>query len=134
MTVALSDPNLWNKINETFGKSGGIYKIKAFNNNTPVIINRLLDSDKEGVLYIGMANSYLDRVITLRKSTDPEYISTNHEFGSRYKQHSTIKIKFPYDSLFIELQSSDNPNELEKIELRKYYAAFGELPPLNRRE
>ena len=134
MTVALSDTNPWNKINEQFGTKGGIYKIKAFNNNIPVTINRLLDFDKDGILYIGMALSYLDRVITLRKSTDPLYISTNHEFGLRYKQHSTIKIKFPYESLFIELLPCDNPNEVESAELIKYYEAFGELPPLNRQQ
>lgn len=36
MTIALSDPNLWNKINELFGTKCDIYKIKAFNDNLPV--------------------------------------------------------------------------------------------------
>jgi len=134
MLFALDDTNLWNKIHEHFGNNGGIYKVIAIRDDEPVTINRFLGSDKDGVLYIGKALSYLDRVITLKKSTAPKYKSSNHEFGARYKQHTSIKIHFPFETLYVKLQQSDTPNELECNELKKYFDTFGELPPLNRQE
>lgn len=134
MLLALADTNLWDKINEHFGNSGGIYKVVAVKENVPMEINRFLGADKDGVLYIGKAISYLDRVINLKKATAPKYKSSNHEFGVRYKQHPLIKIHFPFATLYIELVQSDTPDELECIELKKYFDTFGELPPLNRQE
>jgi hypothetical protein len=42
-------------------------------------------------------------------------------------------LKFPAENLYIELIPTDNPIELEKTELKKYFDKFGELPPLNRK-
>lgn len=134
MLIAIADINLWNKINEHFDNRGGIYKVIAVKDDVPVTINRFLGSDKDGVLYIGKALSYLDRVINLKKSTAPKYKSSNHEFGVRYKQHPSIKIHFPFETLYVKLEQSDTPDEYEYTELRKYFDTFGELPPLNRQE
>ena len=68
----------------------------------------------------------------MKKSLDPGYISSNHDFGARHKKHSLIKEQFPYEILFVELLESDNPNDLERKELNEYYDKFGELPPMNR--
>jgi len=134
MNFKISDSELWYKINDKFSNKGGVYKVIATRKGDPISITRLLESDTEGVLYIGKAISFLDRVINLKKSTDPEYESSSHEFGVRYKQHKRLKEIFPYNQLFINLTLSENPLELEKSELIKYYEKFGELPPLNRQE
>ena len=70
MTFAISDTTLWDKINNAFGNRGGAYKVVAIKNEKPIIINRLLGADTNGILYIGKAINYLDRVITLKKSLD----------------------------------------------------------------
>ena len=132
MKFKISNDSFWNDINEQHSVNGGVYKVIATENKKPIPISRLLGKDNEGVLYIGQTISFLDRVIELKKSTAPKYVSSNHEFGFRYKEHPSIKINFPYDKLFIDLQPSNKPDELEKEELKKYYEQFGELPPLNR--
>ena len=132
-TFKISDKELWNNINSNFGNKGGLYKLICYESGKPKSINRFLSSDNNGVLYIGKATSYLDRVITLKKSLDyNNYIDTNHECGARYKTHPTIKDLFHFEELHIELTPSDNPSELERKELKEYYFSFGELPPLNR--
>ncbi len=128
----ISDTKFWYKINDTFGNSGGIYILKSFNNDGSVRrTNRLLTQDNEGIIYIGKAQSFLNRVIELKKSLSPEHSSSNHECGYRHKNHSGISDKFPYDSLFVTLIHSDNPKELESSKLAEYQLKFGELPPLN---
>jgi hypothetical protein len=92
----------------------------------------LLGCDKEGILYIGKASSFLDRVIGLKKSLSPEYISSEHECGYRYKNHSVVFTQFPYLSLHVALIACENPRESEKEYIQKYYDSFGELPPFNR--
>jgi len=132
MKYQISSDFFWNNINQEYSIYGGVYKVIAIDKGNPIPISRLLDTDIKGILYIGKALSFLDRVIDLKKSTAPDYKSSNHEFGLRYKQHASIKIKFPYDKLFIDFQPSDKPEELERDELKKYYEEYGELPPLNR--
>jgi hypothetical protein len=132
--LKISDTEFWNSINKEFSNGGGVYKVIATDNEKPVAIQRLLDIDTEGVLYIGKATSFLERVIFLKTSTDPDYESSNHEFGVRYKKHETMKTKFPYYKLFVHLEASDKPDTLESEALKNYHDKFGELPPLNRRQ
>lgn len=132
--LKISDTEFWNSINKEFSNGGGVYKVIATDSEKPVAIQRLLDIDTEGVLYIGKATSFLERVIFLKTSTDPDYESSNHEFGVRYKKHETMKTKFPYDKLFVRLEASDKPDNLESEALKNYHDKFGELPPLNRRQ
>ncbi|PHS36921.1 MAG: hypothetical protein COB07_11905 [Sulfurovum sp.] len=68
----------------------------------------------------------------LKKSISPDYNSSSHECGSRYKSNGTFKEKLPYDNLYLELQGNDNPKNLEKKLLEEYEKEFGELPPFNR--
>lgn len=115
MLSALADINLWDKINEHFGNTGGVYKVVAVKENVPMEIRRFLGVDKDGVLYIGKAISYLDRVINLKKATAPKYKSSSHEFGVRYKQYPSIKIHFPFETLYVKLEQTDTPDELEAL-------------------
>ena len=131
----ISSAKMWFDINRQFDKSGGVYILKCSNeDNTfePIPINRLLKSDKEGILYIGKANCFTNRVADLKKSLSPEYTSSSHECGARYKSNELFLKKLPFNRLFVELHKSDNPRILEGKFLEKYEREFGELPPFNR--
>lgn len=127
----INNENLWSLINVDFGNDGGIYKVVWIKENKPKTISRFIHSDNHGVLYIGKAQVFLDRVINLKKSLLPKYKSDNHDFGNRYNNTSILKENIPLDELFIELTSSINPELKETEELEKYYKTYGELPPFN---
>ena len=125
----LSDQELWGKINEDFGSKGGTYKLCYKENGKVRVIGRLLGEDSDGILYIGKAVSFLERVIELKK--DPSYKTDTHICGRRYNKNKKIQMSFPYRNLFIQLSGHDNPEEKEKELLHEYFNRFGEVPPLN---
>jgi hypothetical protein len=133
---AIFSSDMWHEINEEFGKKGGVYLLKCSNKSQElqdvIAINRLLKTDSEGILYIGKASSFLVRVAELKKSISPDYESSSHECGARYKSNPLISAKFPFKNLFVKLIPSDDPRSLEFELLSKYEREFGELPPLNR--
>lgn len=131
----ISSETMWDDINDKFGKKGGVYILKCFdseNTSTPLPVNRFLKKDSEGILYIGMANEFLDRVPNLTKSISPNYKSSSHACGVRYKSNQSIQDRYPFENLYLELIGSDNPRVTESDLLKKYEEIFGELPPLNR--
>ncbi len=135
LRIKFSDEKMWHKIDEEFNENGGVYILKCStetNNFIPMSTNRLIECDKNGILYIGKANSFIDRVIDLKKSISFKYNSSSHECGVRYKAHKKLQDKFPFENLYIELYGNNEPLKLEKIYLREYELAFGELPPINR--
>lgn len=127
----IADASFWENINKQFGNSGGIYKLVAIRNNQVLPVNRFLGTDNEGVLYIGKANSFLDRVIELKKSISPDYKSSGHDCGKKYKSNSAISEQYPYEILFMKLTQSETPSDLERQLLSEYVKKFGEVPPLN---
>lgn len=131
-TFQIANERFWYQIDETISKKGGVYILFSKTEDKIVTIDRLLGNDEKGVLYIGMAKNYLDRVIELKKSLSPDHNSFGHECGYRWKQHKGIYTKFPYNTLFIKLIETDDPRKLESELLKRYEKTFGELPPLNR--
>lgn len=127
----VNNENLWSLINIDFGNHGGIYKVIWIKDNNPKTIPRLINSDNQGVLYIGKCHTFLDRVIDLKKSLLPKYKSDNHDFGKRYNNTPILNKSICLDEIFIELRSSENPKKTEAEELEEYYKTFGELPPFN---
>jgi hypothetical protein len=135
MIGRIASPDFWSLINASFGSSGGIYKVSCLqgdDSNDVIPVQRLLGEDSDGILYIGMAASFVDRVIDLKKSVAPQYISRGHECGIRIKQHEAISKAFPYERLVVSFIGSDSPRVAESDALNEYYRTFGELPPLNR--
>lgn len=135
MIYRLSSNELWDEINEIskkINKKGGVYLLFCLDaeHENPLPVNRVLTIDGKGILYVGCAISFLDRVINLKKSISDEYSSQSHDCGIRYKKY--FKKMFPYENLFLELEFTDNPKIREKEILEKYERDFGELPPLNR--
>lgn len=127
----LSSENLWNEINDDFKDKGGAYKLFCKENGKVKEIARLLDIDKDGILYIGKAISYLDRVINLKKTMHPEMKSDSHICGRRYNKNDKIKEAFPYSNLYIHLIGHEKPEEMERKLIDEYFEKFGEVPPLN---
>ena len=129
----ISDPEMTNSIISKFGNSGGVYMLKCDDGNgQPISINRMLEKDKEGVLYIGKADNFSDRVATLKKSIAPIYKSDTHECGVRYKNNDRISDAFPFEQLYLTLIPSEEPRSVELVEITSYEKNHGELPPLNR--
>jgi len=131
----ISSTTMWFDIEKEFQTSGGIYILKCSNKDKsfePIPINRLLKSDKEGILYIGNTSCFTDRVATLKKSLSPKHVSSSHKCGVKYKSNELFIKKLPFNCLYIELHHSNNPREMEKEFLEKYEKEFGELPPFNR--
>jgi len=129
--LQIADEDLWNKINLLHQTKGGVYKIIAVQNGQRVSVNRFLGIDNLGILYIGKATSFLDRVINLKKSISPDYSGESHICGRRYKSNPNIALKFPFDCMYLELIESEKPEELERDNLFEYLRKFGEVPPLN---
>jgi len=133
MKLRISSDRFWYDINDEFGDAGGVYILSCDDQHgVQIPIQRLLGTDSDGVIYIGMAQSFLDRVIDLKKSLSPDHLSRNHECGARHKDHVGISTQFPYESLHVKLIQSNNPKEKESSTLKEYIETYGELPPLNR--
>lgn len=129
--LLFADNTFWDSINERHQQKGGVYKIIAVADGKRVPINRFLGTDNEGVLYIGKATSFLDRVLDLKKSLSPAYNSGAHICGRRYKSLPKIAQHFPFETLHVDLLPSDTPEVLEVQLLDSYRNTYGEVPPLN---
>lgn len=135
MQARIASPDFWERIDATFGQSGGIYKLSCLRDGSTeelVPVQRLLGEDPEGVLYIGMAACFLERVIELKKSLSPRHVSRGHECGARHKEHDRLAQAFPYERLMVSFIASESPRDAEQHALQDYFNSFGELPPLNR--
>lgn len=133
--LLISNDTFRNKIHESYGRNGGIYKLHCHSDqkfDEIIPINRTLNVDKYGVLYLGKAKSFINRVITLKKSL--LYKSGGHICGRRYWRdiNENLRRQFPYDRLCVSFIESSNPEKLEKDELFNYCYKYGEPPPLNR--
>ena len=129
--IQIKAESFWNRIHERHGEQGGVYKVIAFQDGQRVTIHRFLGQDADGVLYIGKANSFVKRVIELKKSISPDYDGDSHGCGKKYKSNPRIAAKFPFEILYMELIENNKPGELEKEYLKDYEKTFGEVPPLN---
>lgn len=129
--IKIADDNFGDKIYELYQNKGGVYKIVAIKSGRPIPIHRFLGKDLDGILYIGKATSFLDRVVALKKSIAPDYKGKSHICGRRYKLFPNIAVKFPYESLFVVFIPTENPEVLERSLILGYTNQFGEVPPLN---
>lgn len=127
----LASPTIYQEISSDFQAQGGAYKLFFKNDGQIRAIERLLRTDSEGILYIGKATSFVDRIGGLKKTIDPDYKSASHICGRRYNKNVNIQTAFPYNNLFVILIGHDRPKEKETELLNSYFMIFGEVPPLN---
>lgn len=131
MIEQLIDTELWNKINKKYKNEGGVYILRlGTKTNGFTSVNRFLNVDDSGILYIGKANCFLDRVILLKKNI--LYKSKGHEAAERINLINTDFERICVSNLQIELKQSLSPSVDEKKMLQGYLKEFGEFPPLNR--
>ena len=97
-------------------------------------IPRLLGEDASGRLYIGKADVFTGRFITLRKALHPDYTSRGgHGFGWAYHASEGIRRRGS-PRLCFTLRFATDPRAAEAAEaaeLRLYRDQFGEPPAFN---
>ena len=116
------------------GSQKGVYIIYALGpDGTPQPINRVLDTDKRGVLYIGQTTkqTFKDRLEMFRRAINPAYAATAHSGGLNMKRIPALRNRFPSSCIYVEVIPSANPKSDEEIMIENYRQQFGEVPPLN---
>lgn len=106
----------------------GIYKLFWVINGQPQPINRLLDTDNSGLLYIGGTKSVQGRLDNFRNSAFRR--GTNHTAGKKYREGKLNRFISEGD-IYAEVKYFHNALELERELLLNYRRTFGEIPPLN---
>lgn len=112
----------------------GIYKVYSLDDNgVPKPICRLLGTDQAGVLYIGCCpdRSLHERLADAIKAFSPAYKSKPHSGGRKYRSMPKVMDKFPFSSLAITFEITEEPRKRELELLEEYCQLFGEEPPLN---
>lgn len=127
----LSNKNLWNELDSLSGEKNGIYKLRWVKNKKPQSINRLFGTDNKGLLYIGKADLFTDRVIDLKKTLSPDYESSPHSCGRKINEIEILRKNIHFEDLYVEIIPDNFPEKREGEELKKYTKTFGEVPPLN---
>jgi hypothetical protein len=129
--LRILDDKLWDKIITKYQRTGGAYLLIAKQDGKREKIDRFLAKDQRGVLYIGKANAFVDRVIELKKSLSPSHQSNSHGCAKQYNSNMKISERFPLETLYIQLIASPEPKRKETELLSSYRDLFGEVPPLN---
>lgn len=133
LTAPLLAPDLYERIYERFGNSGGVYVVRATTEHGVWdSINRVLGTDHTGTLYIGKADAFVSRVVHLKKCVHEDYRTGGHPFTHRYDHHGTLRERFPSKRLVVELYGDPEPLRAEKEMLTSYFLGFGEEPPFNK--
>ena len=119
----------------------GAYTIRWMNGEQYHPICRLLETDEEGILYIGSSKNLPNRMGDLKKALLASYNTiykdhTTHSIG-KIKDINNFRIKIDLNNIKITLH---HPKEYENIEtgvdleiylLEQYELKYGETPPLN---
>ena len=98
-------------------------------------LNRILDTDQSGTLYIGKADNLRKRLTNMRRAFSLEHKSTKHIAVRRYNTLKRIQEKFPVKRLVISIElvkDGMTARQLEKNTFSLYEKLLGERPPLNR--
>ena len=125
--ISLAEDGFWNRIPE----SRGVYFIYSYNDEIPAKLQRVLEQDKEGVLYIGKSENIRERLRMLWRVLNPNLKATAHTFGTKYNANKNLMEAFPINSMFISYKITNEPKKLESELLHKYFLKYGEVPPFN---
>lgn len=128
--IFISDIDVRQRIPE----KNGVYIIYSLNKkHKPNHIQRVLGKDPKGIIYIGSAPKQKLRVRlnNFRLCVLPQYKTTNHSGGKRYKRLKSFQKKFPISTLAFTYIVTKVAKKTEKKMLEDYCQKFGEVPPLN---
>ena len=111
----------------------GVYKIYLYSKDTPITINRFLDNDRNGLLYIGAAEKtkLRGRLMNFFKTKNLKFKQNSHSAGYKVKIQPRIQNLIDENTLMYEVSFSKKAKEDEKFDLKKYTNLYGEVPPLN---
>lgn len=112
----------------------GVYVIYALNpDETPQPINRVLGTDKNGVLYIGQTTDqvFKTRLDSFKRVMNPALAANNHSGALNMKEIERLRQRFPITNLFVSIIPSATPKQDETRMIEEYRQEFGEVPPLN---
>jgi hypothetical protein len=141
----------YNLVRDKFGERPGIYKLRVLqkDGNGYVSLSRLLGSDPEGLLYIGMSEKVITRFGGLRAGVWSAYNFTDQR-GHTFVNEGTHDLRRKMTEKFIQ-KFKDQPIEVEVLGflsddevppefsikahegqlIRDYTETFGEPPPFN---
>ncbi len=110
----------------------GVYKIYFYVNDSPYPINRIIKSDKSGLVYIGCTNKqdFERRLNNFRLSMEKEK-TNNHSGGNKISLNDNLKNLISKGKLMFDTIEKEQPLEEEKKMIQNYFLEFGEKPPLN---
>ena len=140
-SCSVGQDGTWQKIDQLMNDRrlrGGVYRVHAIASDAPsdggpshlMPLPRILGPDPLGRLYIGKADVFTGRFITLLKALSPKHSSRDgHGFGRGYFASTAIQARFP--RLWFTLRFHENPRDCERDELLQYQKEFGEPPPFN---
>ena len=111
----------------------GVYQIRCAINGKPIPINRVKDTDKEGILYIGGTKSLRGRIRAFWRGIHKKSGSFNHTAARTYVTYNYSE-KFPMCCLEVRWAEIDDPRDalsVEKKLLDEYIEKYLDKPPLN---
>jgi len=112
----------------------GVYVIYALNQKEiPQLINRVLKTDKNGVLYIGQTTkqTFKVRLDMFKRVMDPNYAATAHSGALNLKEIPALRNMFSANDIYVQVFPHANPKSEELRMIEEYRQEFGEVPPLN---
>ena len=140
----ISTEKFWDDISRDLGDRAGIYYLRSLNSDGSSYrpVPRVLQTDTDGVLYIGCSKEVRGRVGTLKKALCAAagahgYIDPYaHPAGRHYSEVARLRELYPFESLCITITPVPRETDHYRAEydaLRDYRASFGEVPPFNER-
>jgi excinuclease UvrABC nuclease subunit len=124
------------KIKDSIPVAPGVYSIIALDENEcPIEINRFLDTDQSGTLYIGKSDNLRKRLTNMRRAFSLNHKSRKHIAVRRFYHFKKVADKFPIDTIVISFKLARDglsAKQLETQKLNLYERIFGERPPLNK--
>jgi hypothetical protein len=100
----------------------------------PICINRFLDSDANGILWIGKASDMEGRRRILARGHLGKGAHSEARLLHILETVSALPMKHPrrkYEYSYIEVKNSDQASKIEEEQIKAYIKQFGEAPPLN---
>jgi excinuclease UvrABC nuclease subunit len=129
----LDDISKFNKDNwKLVPQTPGVYLIRLLSaSGNFQKINRVINTDDNGLLYIGKSENLRTRIKSLTKTINNLDSTNNHIFGVKYNRNSLFKKTFLPKQLSIIFTTETNCKNKEDELLKNYLHKFGELPPFN---
>ena len=112
--------------------NSGVYLLQRIDENEKIKpIPRLLDSDDQGVLYIGKSDNLNNRLGILINLLNGTSTTGKHSMGRRFQEIEKFQEYLRPENMILRIFFCDSPRQVESSLLEEYLQEYGELPPLN---